>query len=551
MAAQLIHLRFPPRPLHSLSVPLRCVGRDYKVYTRLAARRLTAKWFPKLRYALEEECVSCDVENSRGSNMLDGTTNSSNDMDDFEGQLKNLFLEVRAKLEMGNKDDAVYLLQANFEAVKEQINAGFKGIEQAAILDTLALGYMGMGDFRTVEHLLNMQLKDIVGELHDDIPLMDSILMHMGSMCNTMGKFEEAICLYARGIKIIEQEFGTYSPFLITPLMGMAKALGFTGRVSEAVTLYHRAIDILENARGTENEDLVIPLSALGNLFISEGKATNAEDCFKRILDIYRKIYGEDNGKVGMAMCSLSHAVCAKGNINEAISMYKSGLQVIKDAKYMAVNDDLLEKMRTDLAELLHVAGREQESRELLEECLLISEKHKGLEHPSSVTHVLNIAMSHSRSKNFAEAERLLRTCWHIMLRTVGPKDQSITVPMLHLAVTLYNLDRDEEAERLALEVVRIREDAFGKESLPVGEALDCLVSIQMRLGKDDNDVLATLKRVLNIQEKEMGFESEEALTTLKKVVFYLDKMGKRDEKLPLQRRLSLLRRKYKQKVSV
>ncbi|RZS13331.1 hypothetical protein BHM03_00044899 [Ensete ventricosum] len=66
MAAQLIHLRFPPRSLHSLSVPLRCVGRDYKAYTRLAARRLTAKWFPKLRYALEEDCVSCDVENSRG-----------------------------------------------------------------------------------------------------------------------------------------------------------------------------------------------------------------------------------------------------------------------------------------------------------------------------------------------------------------------------------------------------------------------------------------------------------------------------------------------------
>ncbi|RWW42874.1 hypothetical protein BHE74_00051537, partial [Ensete ventricosum] len=56
-----------PSPLPSaLSVPLRCVGRDYKAYTRLAARRLTAKWFPKLRYALEEDCVSCDVENSRG-----------------------------------------------------------------------------------------------------------------------------------------------------------------------------------------------------------------------------------------------------------------------------------------------------------------------------------------------------------------------------------------------------------------------------------------------------------------------------------------------------
>lgn len=78
--------------------------------------------------------------------------------------------------------------------------------------------------------------------------------------------------------------------------------------------------------------------------------------------------------------------------------------------------------------------------------------------------------MSYSRSKNFVEAERLLRTCLNIMLRTLGPTDQSITVPMLHLAVTLYNLKRDEEAERIAIEVVHIRENAFGKASLPVGE---------------------------------------------------------------------------------
>lgn len=41
---------------------------------------------------------------------------------------------------------------------------------------------------------------------------------------------------------------------------------------------------------------------------------------------------------------------------------------------------------------------------------------------------------------------------------------------MLHLAVTLYHLKNDEEAEKLALEVLRIREKAFGKNSLPVGK---------------------------------------------------------------------------------
>lgn len=81
------------------------------------------------------------------------------------------------------------------------------------------------------------------------------------------------------------------------------------------------------------------------------------------------------------------------------------------------------------------------------------------------------------------------------------------------------------------------------------GEALDCLVSIQTRLGKGENELLELLRRILNIQEKEYGYESEQVLVSLKKIVYYLDKLGRRDEKLPLQRRLSLLREKYKHMV--
>lgn len=114
---------------------------------------------------------------------------------------------------------------------------------------------------------------------------------------------------------------------------------------------------------------------------------------------------------------------------------------------------------------------RWNEGKEILEECLLINEKSKGKEHPSSVKHLVNLAASYSRSKNYAEAERLLRIGLDIMIKTAGPDDQSITVPMLNLSVALYNLKRDDEAEQLALEVLRIREKAFGKDCLPVGKS--------------------------------------------------------------------------------
>ena len=59
-------------------------------------------------------------------------------------------------IKMRNKKDAIDLLQANYEAVKEQIDVGAKGMEQAAILDIIVLGYMLVGDLKLVRSLLDM-----------------------------------------------------------------------------------------------------------------------------------------------------------------------------------------------------------------------------------------------------------------------------------------------------------------------------------------------------------------------------------------------------------
>ncbi|PPD86011.1 hypothetical protein GOBAR_DD17061 [Gossypium barbadense] len=490
----------------------------------------------------------------RSKTLFDKASDSSDGMSDFERQLQELFNEVKTLITTGKEKDAVDLLQANYEAVKEQMNDGSKGIEEAAILDVIALGYTAVGEFKSVRSLLDVVtflslISEVIDDLNNDEPLLDSILVHMGSMYSNLGEFAKSLPVNQRATDILENRHGKNSVVLVTPLLGIAKVLSSTGKATKAVDIYHRVIRILELNRGVETEDLVVPLFGLGSLLIKEGKVTGAENSFIRILNIYTKLYGENDGRVGLAMCSLAHAKCAKGNANEAIDLYKKALQIIKDASYMPLDDSMMENMRIDLAELLHVVGRGREGRELLEECLLITEKRKGKDDPSLVTHYLNLAASYSQSKDFVTAERLLRTSLEIMKRADGPENPSITFPMLHLAVTLYHLKQDEEAEKIALEALHIRKKAFGKDSLPVGEALDCLVSIQSRLGKGEAELLEQLERVLKIQEREFGSESEEVMVTLNKVVFYLDKLGKKDKKFALQKRLSRLQMKYKQSV--
>ncbi|XP_028762406.1 protein KINESIN LIGHT CHAIN-RELATED 2 isoform X1 [Neltuma alba] len=470
-------------------------------------------------------------------------------MNDFERQLQELFDDIKQMIRMGNKNDATDLLKANYEMVNERLSGGAKGVEEAAVLDIIALGFMAVGDFNFVGSLLN-EMKEVVDTLKDDAPRLDSILMHMGSMYSTLGNFEKSLDAYQRAIYIMERTYGKDSTFLVTPYLGVAKVYGSDRKAAKAMEMYQHAITLLESSRGTESKDLVVPLLGLGNLLLEEGRAKDAEAHFVRVLNIYTSLYGQIDGRSGMAMGSLAQVKCAQGEVDEAIHLYKSALQILKESNYMPVDDNIVEKMRVDLAELLHAVGRGQEGRALLEECLLITERYKGNEHPDLVTHMMNLATSYSQSKNYVEAERLLRRSLKIMTRQMGTDDQSITFPMLHLAVTLYHLKQDEEAEQFALEVLRIREKAFGEDSLPVaGEALDCLVSIQTRLGKDDSELLKLLKRILKIQEKEFGHDSEGVMVTLKKIVYYLDRLGRRHEKFPIQRRLSVLRRKYKQMV--
>ncbi|KAK4384835.1 hypothetical protein Sango_2607500 [Sesamum angolense] len=341
---------------------------------------------------------------------------------ELEGQLQELFDEVKTMIKLGKKDDAVDLLQANYEAVKEQVESGARGIEEAAVLDVIALGYMALGDLRTVRTLMDV-LHEIVTELKDDEMLLDSILMHMGSIHAKLEKFELSISFYRRSLQIMETKYGSKSSFLSAPLLGMAKVLDTNGRATEAIETYQRVIKILESVRGGESEELILPLCSMGNLLMHEGKTLDAEYSFNRA----------------------------------------------------------------------------QEGRMLLEECLLISERFKGKEHPSLVPHLVNLATSYSRSKNFAEAERLLRISLQILMKTVPPDDPSITFPMLNLAVTLYNLHRDEEAEKLALDVLSIRERHLERNLYQL-----------TRLEKDESELVELLKRVLKIQEKAFGHDSEE-----------------------------------------
>jgi hypothetical protein len=69
-------------------------------------------------------------------------------------QPQQLYKEVKRIIDNGDVESARDIIEANYDALREQLELGVDGIEHAAMLDILAQLRLALGDFEEAEHLL-------------------------------------------------------------------------------------------------------------------------------------------------------------------------------------------------------------------------------------------------------------------------------------------------------------------------------------------------------------------------------------------------------------
>jgi hypothetical protein len=65
-----------------------------------------------------------------------------------------MYEEVKKIIDNGDVEGAHDIIEANFDALREQFELGVEGIEHATMLDIQTQLHLTLGDFEKVEHLL-------------------------------------------------------------------------------------------------------------------------------------------------------------------------------------------------------------------------------------------------------------------------------------------------------------------------------------------------------------------------------------------------------------
>lgn len=91
-----------------------------------------------------------DTDSDRGE--------KTGEVPELQAQLQELYGRVLQLIEEGDEETSRELIEANYEVVAEQLESGYKCIEQIAMLDILAQLRMSLGEFEEAECLLDQVL---------------------------------------------------------------------------------------------------------------------------------------------------------------------------------------------------------------------------------------------------------------------------------------------------------------------------------------------------------------------------------------------------------
>ena len=161
---------------------------------------------------------------------------------------------------------------------------------------------------------------------------------------------------------------------------------------------------------------------------------------------------------------------------------------------------------------VFHQNGMWKDAEDVNYQLVEMRMKELGMEHPSTLTSMANLAVTYSHQGKYEEAGELKLKVLNLRNRILGPEHPQTLTSMNNLAVTYSRQGKYEEAGELQLKVLNLRNTVLGPEHPDTLISMGNLAGTYSNQGKYDEAVELELK-VLDLSKKVLGPDHPYTLT--------------------------------------
>jgi hypothetical protein len=199
------------------------------------------------------------------------------------------------------------------------------------------------------------------------------------------------------------------------------------GKFDEALPLAKRALKISEKAFGSNHPIVADVRSNLAEIYIEKRDYNEAESNYKRILSIYEKAFGADDRLVGKTLDRLAFLRFANRDYAKAGELYQRAL-AIKEKTLGAEHEEVVQAL-TNLTEVYRKTRERGKAKPFYERILAIREKAFGPNHPKVAEVLQRFACSLYASGEQSEAEKVEARANSILYKDVAKSGEPVTLP--------------------------------------------------------------------------------------------------------------------------
>ncbi|HWO20054.1 MAG TPA: tetratricopeptide repeat protein [Kofleriaceae bacterium] len=375
-------------------------------------------------------------------------------------------------------------------------------LDEATRLDKEVESLYRGGKFQEAVPLAERSLKLREKALGPTHPLVAASLNNLGLLYQEQGAYARTEPLLVRALAIWEKALGAMHPDVAASLNNLAGLYQAQGAYARAEPLLVRALAIWEKALGAMHPDVAVSLNNLAMLYLDQGAYVRAEPLLARALAIREKSLGAMHPDVATSLNNLAALYQAQGAYARAEPLYVRALAILEKA-LGAMHPDVALSLN-NLAALYEAQSTYARAEPLYVRALAILEKTLGAMHPNVALSLNNLAALYREQGAYARAEPLLDRALAIREKTLGAMHPDVANSLDNLALLYKTQGAYARAEPLYVRALAIREKTLGAMHPDVAISLNNLATVyrkQVAYARAE----PLLVRALAIGEKALG----------------------------------------------
>jgi len=344
------------------------------------------------------------------------------------------------------------------------------------------------------------------------------------------GRFEQALPLAEKALKIRTEILGEKHPDTLTSLMNLANIYQNSGRLEEALPLFEKGYRLKKELLGEKHPETLTILNSLAVIYQAIGRLDETLPLYENGYRLSKELLGEKHPSMLTSLNNLAAIYYDLNRLEEALPLYENGYRLSKEL-LGEKHPQTLSSMN-NLAMIYQGLGRLSDALPLFEKGYHLSKETLGEKHPSMLTSLNNLAAIYQAIGRLDEALPLYENGYRLNKELLGEKHPQTISSMNNLAGIYQELGRLNEASPLFENSYRLFKEV-GEKHPSILTTLSSLILIYQALGRLD-DILPWYENAYHLSKEVYGEKHPNTLTILNNLVFIYQAVGSLDKALPL-----------------